>query len=143
MRSWHDFHITGYAFNGKRNELTFDLEWPYDTATDIKRATLFLLGVESYFLEHDLGQNIVYSFSEKPLRKLLEEWASRFDNECKWGWPKFWRPVPHPPRPAEVELEDAFQRLSAGEIKCIELSSSYGLSGWILASGIRHEVINA
>jgi hypothetical protein len=141
MRSWHDFHITGYAFDGKRKELSFDIEWPYQTPTDVERAKISLLGVEAYFLEHDLGVNVISSFSERPLREFLEEWERRFETECKWGWPKFWRPVRHPPRPVAVELEDALQRLTALEVKCIELSSSYGLSGWILAVGIQAEVV--
>lgn len=35
MRTWHDFHLTGYAVDGKRQEIVFDLEWPYDTERDI------------------------------------------------------------------------------------------------------------
>jgi hypothetical protein len=54
MRSWHDFHITGYAIDGKNRELVFELEWPYDSSVDLKRARLEFSGVECYYLEHDL-----------------------------------------------------------------------------------------
>jgi hypothetical protein len=139
MHTWHDFHLTGYAVDGKRQEIVFDLEWPYDSATDIVRARLRFTGVEGYFLEHDLGSNIVYSFEETPLRDLLQEWSERFDVSSKWGWPKFWRPAPYPARPLAEELEEAHQRLTAKGVKCIELSSSYGLSGWVLAVAVDHE----
>lgn len=143
MRSWHDFHITGYAVHGTRSELVFELEWPHDSSVDMKRAKLVFAGVEGYFLEHDLGGNIVYAFEERPLQEFLTEWTDRFESECKWGWPKFWRPIPHPKRAVEVEREEALRALTALQVKCIELSSSYGLSGWILAAGSRHASIDA
>jgi hypothetical protein len=73
MRSWHDFHITGYVVDDKPQELVFDLEWPYDSKIDIKRAKLKYSGVACYYLEHDLGGNIVYSFEEKAFREFLVE----------------------------------------------------------------------
>jgi len=141
MRSWHDFHITGYAVDGKRREITFDLEWPYDSKTNVRRARLHFGGVEGYFLQHDLGGNIVFDFSERPLADFLREWTDRFEVHCKWGWPTFWRPKPYPERPVAVELEEALTWLGARDIKCIELSSSYGLSGWVLASNTREETL--
>ncbi len=138
MRSWHDFHITSYAVDGKRREISFDLEWPYDTPIDVKSARLHFQGVEAYFFEHDLGGNIVGSIEERPLRGFLEAWAEKFETECKWGWPKFWRPTRYPPSPVEVTLEECFQSLTALRVKCFEISSSYGLSGWVLATEIHH-----
>ncbi len=143
MHSWHDFHITGYAVDGKNREITFDLEWPYDSTTDVDRARLRFTGVEGYFVEHDLCENIVYAFREWPLRDFLQEWSERFEVACKWGWPRFWRPGPHPVRPLLEELEDVHQRLVAAGVRCIELSSSYGLSGWVLAVAVSHDVVKA
>ena len=143
MHSWHDFHIVGYAVNGKGQEVSFDLEWPYESGSLVRRAKLRFLGVEGYFLEHDMGGNIVFDFSERPLSEFLQEWTERFEASCRWGWPKFWRLQPYPARPLAVEVEDAQRWLVAKGIKCIELSSSYGLSGWILASGVQHEVQDA
>mgnify|MGYP000879993209 CR=1 FL=1 len=136
MRSWHDFHIIGYAVDGKAKTLTFQLEWPYDTSTDICRAGIQFLGVECYYLEHDLGNNIVYGFEEVPVAQHLRRWMNHFEAECKWGWPSFWRPAPHPRRPPEVELEEATRQLTRNGVKCFELSSSLGLSGWILATEV-------
>jgi hypothetical protein len=104
MRSWHDFHITGYAVEGKLQELSFELEWPYESEIDVRNVQLRFTGVDCYYLEHDLGSNIIYSFSEEPLRQFLEEWTDRFEVQCKWGWPKFWRSTPYPQRTVDVEL---------------------------------------
>lgn len=141
MRSWHDFHITGYAVNGEQREISFEVKWPYESESVARRAKIVFCGVEAYFLEHDLGANIVYDFSEQPLRQFLEEWAEHFESSCKYGWPKFWRPQAHPARPVAVELEDAYVRLANGGAKCVELASSYGMSGWLIAAAVREEII--
>ena len=143
MRPWHDFHIVGYTASGRLRRLTFELEWPYDTAPPGPAGQLAFNGVESYFLEHDLGGNIVYSFSEVPLRGFLEQWQSRFEHECRWGWPTFWRTKPYPPQPVEQVLEEAHSYLIGKDIMCIELSSSYGLSGWVLALAIEEPIVEA
>lgn len=140
MRNWHDFHITGYTVDGARQQLRFDLQWPYETLADCKRARILFGAVEAYFLEHDLGANIVYDLVERPLRPFLEEWAERFELSSQFGWPKFWRQQAYPRRPAAVELEEAYQWLTDRGTKPIELSSSYGLNGWILAGSVREEI---
>ena len=137
MRPWHDFHIVGYAVSGALKRLTFELEWPYETTPPAPAGQVVFHEVESYFLEHDLGGNIVYSFAEVPLRDFLVEWKSKFEQECRWGWPTFWRTKPYPPQPVEQVLEEAFAHLSGRAMKCVELSSSYGLSGWVLASEVK------
>ena len=141
MHFWHDFHITGYTVNGAQRELAFDLLWPYESASDVRRARIVFGGVEAYHLEHDLGGNIVHGFAERPLREFLEAWAEHFALNCKYGWPRFWRSMPHPPRPVAWELEAAHQSLAERGAKCIELASSYGLSGWVVAATLREEVI--
>lgn len=98
MRPWHDFYI-----DGSRREFAFDLVWPCDAPTDARRAWVVFEGVEPYFLEHDLGSNIVYDFAEGPLRGFLEEWTQRFKLSAKCGWLAFWRPPPVPQRPVEVD----------------------------------------
>ncbi len=140
MKPWHDFHIGSHAVDGSRCEVAFELAWPYDTPTDARRARILFEGVEAYFLEHDLGSNIVYDFAERPLRALLEEWADRFELSAKFGWPAFWRPTPHPQRPVEVELDEAYRILTERGVKCIELASSYGMSGWLIAANVREEI---
>jgi hypothetical protein len=143
MRRWHDFRIVGYAASGALRRLTFELDWPYDSAPPAPVGQLAFIGVESYFLEQDLGENIVYSFAEVPLRGFLEQWQSRFEHECRWGWPKFWRPTPHPLQPVEQVLDEALAYLCSKNIKCVELSSSCGLSGWVLAASIEEPSVEA
>jgi hypothetical protein len=127
MRSWHDYHFTGYSVEGTKRQITIDVWWPYESSIDIKRASVVFSEVEGYFFGHDLGQNILYSISEEPLEAFLSRNAKRFEEEQKWGWPLFWR----------GSIGQTLDHLR-GKAKCFEISSSYGLSGWVMASKVEH-----
>jgi hypothetical protein len=124
MHSFHDYHLTGYEVDGQRRELRLTLAWlyPEDPETRAPEQVIFC-GVEDYFFEHDLGVNIVYSIEEVPLLGHLQDCEQQFQSSKKWGWPRFWT----------GEVSKTMEQLSAKGAKCFELSSSYGLSGWIVA----------
>ncbi len=129
MRAWHDYHITAYTVDGANACISFELVWPYDTETDIKRATVIFSGVAGYFIEYDLGINIVFEFEERPLAESLERHADRFEHGRKWGWPIFWR----------GNAERTLENLREQKIRCFEISSSYGLNGCVFASDVAHQ----
>ncbi|MDP4078267.1 hypothetical protein [Acidovorax sp. A1169] len=133
MRSWHDYHLTGYAVDGQRQQLTLHVAWLYGTHPDIPHAWIIFHGVEGYFLENDLGVNVVYTITEEPLAEFLAQHAAHFEAKKKWGWPLFWR----------GSFDETLAHLSGKQAKCFEISSSYGMTGWVLASGVRHEVITS
>jgi hypothetical protein len=133
MRAWHDYHLTGYAVDGTNARITFEVSWPYESEADIGRAVVVFSGVEGYFFEHDLGANILYSLAEQPLEPFLAEHAEHFERERKWGWPLFWK----------GGVEQTATHLAAKHVKCFEVSSSYGLSGWVLATNVEHYVPQA
>ena len=59
--------------------------------------------------------------------QFLKTYAPHFEEENKWGWPLFWK----------GNIENTKVYLKELDAKCIELSSSYGLSGWLIATGIQ------
>jgi len=125
MKSFHDYHLTGYEVDGQRRELRLNLAWLYlEGDKSLQPECLVFSGVEDYFFEHDLGVNVVYSIEEVPLLTHLEANASYFQEEAKWGWPRFWR----------GSVSKTIDQLRAKDAKCFELSSSYGLSGWVIAT---------
>jgi hypothetical protein len=133
MRRWHDYHLTGYAVEGAQERLIFNLIWPYHTETSIAAATLVFSGVAGYFFRHDLGVNIVASIEEIPLENFLLEHGELFDQEKQWGWPLFWK----------SNVGDTLAHLQEKEIRCVGISSSYGLTGWILASAVVEHLTDA
>ena len=120
MRSWHDYRVTGYVVDGIGGTITFALR-----ATNDETSRLTFHGVKGYFLEHDLGRNIVSAIKEGGLPEFLEENAPLFSEEKKWGWPLFWKGSTY----ATMEY------LAENHAKLWEISTSYGLCGWVVATG--------
>ena len=128
LRAWHDYRLTGFSVDGAKGRITFDVSWPYDTAIDIRRALVVFSGVAGYFFEHDLGTNILYSLSEQPLEPFLAEHEGHFQQEKKWGWPLFWK----------GGVKQTLQYLDEKRVRCFAISSSHGLSGWVLTADVEH-----
>jgi hypothetical protein len=126
MQSFHDYHLTGYSVDGQAKEVRLRLEWlsPPDAENPRPPQILVFRGVQDYFLEHDMGINIVYGIEEVSLEEHVRSNADSFAESSKWGWPRFW-----------LESADATtSQLRSKGMKCFELSSSYGLSGWVVAA---------
>jgi hypothetical protein len=129
LKPFHDFHLTGYEVDGQRRELRLNLAWLYPEDTKGRGTQqIVFLGVEGYFLEHDLGVSIVYAIEEVPLLAHVEANAEQFRKSSKLGWPPFWK----------GDVSATMASLSASGAKCFELSSSYGMSGWVVANGFRN-----
>jgi hypothetical protein len=126
MRSWHDYHLIGYSVDGLHSSVTFNVLWPYDNDIDVKSANIIFTGVEAYLLKHDLGGNILYAVEEWPLKDFLITSKSFFDKEKKWGWPLFWK----------GSIEETLKYLNENQLKCFEISTSYGLQGWIVCVSV-------
>ena len=132
LPSFHDYLLTGHAVDGEQGTLSFTLRWPYDEIpVDIQRAMITFSGVSAYLLEHDLGQNILLDIEEFPLAQCLNAQATRFDEQCRWGWPRFW----------QHGHEAALSTLTQQGVRAFAISPSYGMSGWILARSAHHQVL--
>ena len=126
IKSFHDYHLTGYAVDGHLRQVRLRLEWlsPQDPAIPRPPQEVVFEGVQDYFFEHDMGVNIVYSIEEVPIEEHVRSNSERFAQSSKWGWPRFWRET----------LQETNAALVECGARCFELSSSYGLSGWVVAT---------
>src|SRR5260221_4121420 len=122
MRSWHDYHLNGYRVDSERREVSLSLKWPEHTSVDMPSAQLVFSGVVDYFFEHDLGSNIVFAIEESPIESFVRANARVFEQEQKWGWPRSWK----------GSVEETIRHLKEKRLKVWVLSTSYGLSGWVL-----------
>jgi hypothetical protein len=129
MHDWHDYHLTKYVVDGENACIRFQLVWPYATAIEIPRATVTFSGVLGYYFEYDLGVSIVFAFQQRPLMESLEKFARQFAESEIRGWPLFWR----------GNVEHTRSYLEEQGAQFFEISSSYGLSGWICAKAVAHE----
>ena len=86
--------------------------------------TIVFNGVEGYQFENDAFGNIIYSLDTIPVEKLLAEYGSRIAQSYRLaGAPGSWA----------ADLASATQALTAKGVQGFILSSSLGLSGWVLA----------
>jgi hypothetical protein len=127
MNSFHDHWLTGHTVDGEKGLLIFRLSEDPRSTEKPRLVDLVFEGLQDYFLEHDLGVNVVYSIQEKALDSFLAENQERFKEQSKWGWPKFWK--------GDVEKTHAF--LSKNQSRSWGLETSYGLSGWVVATRVQ------
>jgi hypothetical protein len=131
MRSWHDYHLTGYLVEGTAHRISLDVCWPYGTDTDVRRAHVVFSEVEGYFFEHDLGGNILFSIEEEQVESFLRYHAEKFQHESKWGWPLFW----------QGDVGSTQRYMMNRSLKPFDISTSYGLSGWVVAESVESYAI--
>lgn len=130
MRSFHDYWLLGHSVDGEVEVLTLHLsEDPRGVAKPEKVDVVFT-GLVDYFLEHDLGVSIVFSVDEQPLDSFIADNLDRFNEHAKWGWPKFWK--------GDAVASQTF--LAENRYRVWELESSYGLSGWVVATHVDERV---
>ena len=92
MKIYHDYHLFGYRVDGEKKELQFDVAWLYPEDPNPRpRETVTFRKVEGYFLEHDLGVNILYAIEEVDIVEHINSNARFFEEQSKWGWPAFWK----------------------------------------------------
>lgn len=123
-RSVHDNLIVSYEVHCEGREIRLCTE-KRDGGEPFERIVIVVRGVEAYYFEHDCLGNILSDIEEVPADDILREQESRFiEGHRAAGWPRFWR----------NSLEEARGYLRENGTRGFEISSSYGLSGWVLAA---------
>jgi len=120
-RSIHDNRIVAYEVDGERRRIV--LHTRFEERVPAERTALVFEGVLAYRFENDNFGNILFSVEEVPVAQLVAGWRSLFEEGSKYAWPGPWNESP------EASI-DYFQSKGA---KAFELSSSYGLDGWVIA----------
>src|SRR5258708_7501813 len=126
MQTFHDHYIIGYRIDGGRHTVELELVHPDDKENITASFRICFRDVQGYLLEHDLDINIVLAIEERPVTEFLHENEALFSAEMKWGWPLFWQ--------GSVGQTTAW--LSNLHSRVWEISTSYGLSGWVVAREI-------
>ena len=120
MGSVHDSLVIGYTVDGARRTIVLRCE-PHHG--DGMAADVRFSGVLAYHFEGDCLQNIVFDIAEVPIDVIVGDGSAFAERNAEFGWPRGWDP--HREGPAE------FLRRCKG--RCFELSSSYGMCGWVAA----------
>jgi hypothetical protein len=121
--SIHDNRLLGYSVDDEKREILFRTE--FQDNLPIERTNIIFSGVETYFFEHHslpLG-TILFDVEENDLILFLQDNRKRFQDGIKWGWPGPWG----------ISIDETKAYIEKHELKAFSVSSSCGLSGWILA----------
>lgn len=124
--SIHDNLLVSYEVRCEARTITLRTEYRAPNEP-IEFTTISFEGVQGYRFEKDAFGNIILGLEEIPVEQLLiEHGADTSESYHAAGSPGVWA----------ANLESAPEYLRQHGIKGFTLSSSFGLSGWVLAQRV-------
>ena len=123
LRSFHDGNLIAYAVDCETRQIRLSIRSEGDKTPQ----SVIFKGVEGYHFEHDAFGNIIYALKEVPIQEVLTDYAIQITEAYR---------LSGSPGPWAADLDSAGQVLFEKGMQGFELSSSYGLSGWIIASEV-------
>ena len=123
LPSLHDNYLAAYEVSCEGREIKLFARRPTEGKTGYSRIVVFS-GVEGYGFQNDAFGNIISSLEEVTAERLLSQLGSQIAESYR---------LAGAPGPWAADLASAPQVLAAEGVRGFILSSSYGLSGWVLA----------
>jgi hypothetical protein len=124
LRSFHDGKLVTYEVNCEGRRIKLSIRPERDQALH----HVIFEGVQGYHLEQDAFGNVIAALKEIPVGDLIADQAAVIAEAYRMAGA---------PGPWAADLATATQVLIDSGVRGFELSSSYGLSGWILAVDVR------
>jgi hypothetical protein len=125
--SIHDNRVVSYEVDGERRRIV--LRTQSGDQEPVERTDVIFEGVLAYFFQNDNFGNILFGIEEIPIRDLVEDRRNLFEAGAKYGWPGPWN----------QSVETSIHHLQTKDAKGFEISTSYGLEGWVVAESCRLE----
>lgn len=125
--SIHDNRVIAYEVDGERRQIV--LHTRFGDRAPWEHTDLIFDGVLAYHFEHDNFANILFDVVEVSIPQLVNAWRPLFEDGSRYVWPGSWNQSP----------EAAIQHFLAKGAKAFEVSSSFGLGGWVVADSCRRE----
>ena len=119
--SIHDNRVVSYEVDGERRRIIMHTR--FEDREPVEHTDLVFDGVLAYHLENDNFGNILFGVEEVPVPQLVASNRSLFEEGAAYAWPGPWNTSP----------EAALQHFQSAGAKAFEISSSYGLAGWVVA----------
>jgi hypothetical protein len=127
LPSLHDNFLTSYEVNCEARQIKLHAKPdPRDPAKNEQQPrTIVFDGVEGYRFENDAFGNIIFSLQTVSIERVFADYGDRILESYR---------LAGAPGPWAEDLGSATQLLRAKGVQGYIISSSYGLSGWILAA---------
>jgi hypothetical protein len=129
LPSLHDDYLVSYEVNCEARLIRLCARRP-EWKTEPGVRTIVFNGVEGYRFENDAFGNIIFALEAVPIEQFLSEYRSEIAESFR---------LAGSPGPWAADLDSAYQVLTARGVAAFVLSSSCGLSGWILAKDASEE----
>ena len=130
--SIHDNRVVSYEVDGEQRRIVLHTRSGGEREP-IEFTDLIFEGVFAYHLEHDNFGNVLFGIEELPVAQLVSQEHRLFEEGSKWAWPGPWNESP----------EASIAYLTSRRAKAFEISSSYGLDGWVVAESCRLEAVSS
>jgi len=122
-RSIHDNHLVSYEVDGVAKRIVLHTEYAYGEEPFVKTDVVFE-GVLDHHFRNAILPSIVFDVEEVEVQAILTRDKALINEGHKiGGWPSFWR----------ESNDGVLEAISNSGCKMFEISSSYGLDGWVAA----------
>lgn len=125
--SVHDNHLTAFKVDGVKNRIVLHTEYKYGEEP-FEQTDVVFEGVVDHYFRNSILPSIIFDVEEVDIKSIILRDKALIDEGHKvGGWPSFWA--------ESINLmEDKIKNTDA---KMFELSSSYGMDGWVIASSCK------
>ncbi|MDK8179599.1 hypothetical protein [Paenibacillus sp. UMB4589-SE434] len=128
MSNVHDNEILSYEINLKQNKIVIHTEYIIPNKTE--NTTIFFYDVLAHFFDTQLPGSIILDIDTYDIHHFITDNKELLEKHKNYSWPMDYTTID--------ELEG---KLIQEQYKYFIISSSYGLSGWVLAKKYEINVI--
>ena len=121
-RSVHDNIVFGYSVDCAGRRLV--LHTVFRDREPVEYTDIVFHEVFAHRFEHVLEGNILFDVSEVDVASFVQGEADMFAESWRYGWPPFGY---------DGNLSQLVRSMQAASARAFAVSSSYGLSGWVVA----------
>jgi len=123
-RSIHDNKVYAYSVLCERRQIVLYTEYR-DGVSAGEFTDVIFSGVVAHHFQDVLSGNILFGIEEVGVADLVRDWTELFAGRKKYAWPDVME---------YKDPEDLIRMLEQRGVKAFEISSSFGLGGWVLAT---------
>jgi hypothetical protein len=122
--------VFAYEVDGERRRIV--LRTRFEAEKSVERTDIIFENVVAYHFENDNFGNILFAVEELSIPELVASNRHLFEEGSQYAWPGPWNNSP----------EESIRYMQSAGGKAFEISSSYGLGGWVVAASCRLQQVD-
>jgi hypothetical protein len=121
----HDSVILSYVVDLQNDQIIIHTR--YDDSRMVEETNIIFIDVLSHKFDHPLKGSIILSIQQSSVQHFMDDNSEMLLKSRSYGWPTWYE-----------SLEELQIILTEENYKYIELLSSYGMSGWVVAKDVQY-----